>query len=148
VLEKAVSLIKSKQPLNPTTIILPSNSWAKYNHYFVKDFDQDELSIINDFFAHAQTAENERLLYCDFLNIALKEKAERMQEALINLALDDIKNGENNYEQYKKLLADKVHKEDYFFEGTSPKANFLYHYKHMPFLTTSSVGQKLKKIAR
>lgn len=146
--EKSFSAVNDFNSINETLTILPTNSWSNYNHFFVKAFDQDELSLVNDFYAKGQIAENERKVLNNFLNVALEEKSKCMVNTLTALALDDIKNNADLYECRKELLVKRIHAEKYYFEGISPRDRILSISKSITFITTSSAGQKLKRIAK
>jgi len=42
--ERTINQIKEMSPIDSirNLFILPVNSWNKYSHFFVKDFDRDE----------------------------------------------------------------------------------------------------------
>lgn len=126
--------------------ILPENSWKKYNHLFVKNFDRDELDYINRFYN--QCSKCEELLSESSKNFVyqLQQKASYIQEKLVGLAyelLDD-----KAYKEKRESFIKCVVSEPYQFSADYFKISVLQQLSEIKNVTISTCGEKLKKIAK
>src|ERR1017187_6874848 len=58
--EAQASIISDKLHSNNTQdlpSVLPANSWRKFSHLFAKDFDEDELKLVNAFYSSCEDIE-------------------------------------------------------------------------------------------
>jgi hypothetical protein len=142
--EQQILKIKEDGFLSDFTSVLPINTWRDSNHLFVKIFDRDEFEIINQFYTAATLSEAEITKLKQFLPIAMKSKAEAIQQKLIDFACK----GKNEYDVLKEEFLEIVHKEEYWFTPHSPKEKLLHFISNIQFVTTTTAGKKLKDIAK
>jgi len=134
--------------------ILPNNSWQKFNHLFVKDLDRDELDSINNFYNQCSLAEIELRKFNSFLPLAMEEKAKAIYNKLLELADKYSNKGvENNlkegseYSKEKRSLLDTYYKDQEWFLPAGPQQQLNVYINNIKFITTSTLGKKLKSIA-
>ncbi len=143
--ELEIGHLKKSGAVSDYSSILPTSSWTKYNHYFAKDLDEDELAHINNFYNSCQLVENEIGQLRSALSVAMEEKMKIIQEKLLEL-MDETTDKES-YEKRKEKILKLFHKEDYWFLPNAPKEKLLRYLQNISFVMTSSAGQKLKKTA-
>lgn len=127
--------------------ILPFNSWVKYNHLFVYQLDRDELDLINNFYTSCSIAEKEIQRLNSYLPLAMEQKARDLQLKLVELA-DKHKNNKLDYEKQKRSILEIVHGEDYWFLPNAPKQKLISYIQNISHVSTSTAGNKLKKVAK
>ncbi len=150
--EEMIDQIRDKI-LDKTTIdlpsVLPTNSWKKYSHLFVGDFDQDELKHINSFYNYGELIGEFAQRNNNYLWIVTEERAKVMVNKIAELISDSF--GTQTPD------ADIVNKRDYIIKGLD-----MYNLPYTPQktldgmkdyiskiqkITTSNSGLKLKKLA-
>ncbi len=135
-------------------LFMPRSSWGKYKHLFIKDFDDDDINAVDDFY--------NRCVYIDKalaqLSIAsqLEQKANAIHALLPEIAWDVVKNTQeprneellrNEYDSKKKITMQLVDPEPYIFSPSAPKGTIVQALQGLVLITSSNVGSKLKKIA-
>jgi len=143
--EAVISHIKSTGILNLNYQILPSNSWYKYNYLFIKKLDKDEIDILNNFYNQCELLDK-MLCQVNSLPQQLKDKGCHIQKYLTNIAKEAL--SEADYNIKRTLFLEIVNKEKYWFEPEAPKEAIRNTLNNINFITTTTSGQKLKKIAR
>jgi len=151
--EEAIRQIKNTTIFIPISI-LPANSWVKFNHLFVKDLDQDELDIVNNFYNQCYLAETEKRRLSSFLPIAMEEKSKTIYSKLLFLAEKYSENSaevnlkkDSDYTKEKTKLLDTYYGDEEWFLPKNPQNNLLKYINNIEFVTTNTAGVKLKKIA-
>lgn len=141
--------------------ILQSDSWTKYKYLFNRDFDKDEWDAITDFYNRARLLDG-AIKYNNtaFANDVEQIRANR-QRILANYAKDLIKHASSSQEQNPdQLMQDfnsKVSVFDQIYMGK--QGEFAYnpqkpiddakvYLEDLKTITTTTAGQKLKKLAR
>jgi hypothetical protein len=141
--EKMIDGIKNGK-IQEFQTILPTNNWNKYNYMFMKDLDSDELDLINSFYNQ-----------CNILDNALRElsisrqleyKATAIQTALSEIARE-VRDQSEYIEESKKFI-DFISNEKYVFQPQASVTLMTTAISNLTFITTSTVGAKLKKIAK
>ena len=143
--ELQIQHLKESGAISDYSSILPSSSWQKFGYIFVKDFDRDELVLVNNFYNSCQLAETEIKQLRDALSVAMNEKMKIIQHKLLELMANAT--DKESYTTQKEKLLDLFHKEDYWFLPNAPKEKLLRYLQNIILVMTSSAGQKLKKIA-
>jgi hypothetical protein len=144
--EKVVERMKSSgvEISNVMEILLPTNNWVKFNHLFIKNLDRDELDLINNFYNK-----------CAMIDIALgqigisnqlEQKGNYIHNALVQLAKESL--DQVNFDARKKAFLDIIQKEPYIFRPDAPLKTISQGLNSLNPITTSSAGDKLKKIAK
>ena len=128
--------------------ILPTCSWEKYYHLFAKKLHKDEFDLLNSFFWNCSAAQKEFMKSSEkFSDIAMKAKAEKLQDIIINLA-ERNKETPNQYEQERDALLTIAHKETYLFAPHKPAKAFFKYVDNIPQIIGTTAWQKLEKFSR
>lgn len=153
--ERVIFQIKKTEQIDELSPILPTNNWKKYNHLFVKNFDQDELELINNFYAKAEVAENLRLRHLNFDCLSQEEKTKHAQRCIMdfvkNSAVDNLDNAsqvQRDFEHFKKIFLPIIHEEKYGFAAYSPMNKLIKFINVLDLVTTTTAGEKVKAIAQ
>lgn len=139
---------------NVSITILPTNSWLKFNHLFVKRFDRDELESLNNFYNQCSLAQREVERLNSFVPIALEEKARVIYPKLLQLAEKyadkdveyNLRDGSEYAQEREKILATYYGEKEYFLPQ-QPIDDLLKYVNNIENISVSTAGQKLKKIA-
>jgi hypothetical protein len=150
--ESTVDNIKQNKVINDYTSILPSNSWYKYKHLFVKDFDTDEIKLLDFFFLNCSLSEEQIKIFKNYESLAKEEEVKIIQHKLLELA-DKHKDGGKielniGYQQHKNLILEIFHNETYWFQPNASKNKVVEYISTIKPIINTSVGVKLKKIAK
>lgn len=143
--ETEIKNLKEISVVSDYSSVLPASNWGKYNHLFVKDLDRDELTLVNNFYNSCQLVENEIKQLRGALSVAMEEKMKIIQVKLLELI--DKEENEESYKKQKERILELFHKEDYWFLPSAPREKLLRYLQNISFVTTSTAGQKFKKIA-
>ena len=134
--------------------ILPVNSWSKFNYLFAADLDRDELKSLNEFYKQCSLAESAIKRFNDIKEIGRQEKAKMVVQELSNLAVkysgrsvEENMKKDSDYTKEKEFYLGIVNAEDYLFNPNEPLDELTRSLNSVQFVTTSTVGTKLKKIA-
>lgn len=152
--EAAIGLVKDTLTQNPGAslpeiTVLPENSWNKFSNLFTKDFDQDQIRLINKFYSDAErvnyiVTQSNNMFLVNVLN-----RASAIQHANVNL-LANAKHKAN----VVKLIAEfeeRLWRRDaspsiYTPQGFTDQLN--KYLIDIQFLLSTPVGEKFKKIAK
>jgi hypothetical protein len=152
--EKTISEIKNTQAVSEASFVLPVASWQKLQHFFIKDLDNDELTLLNDFYNLCSLAQKEIDRMKGFLPTSNEEKTRLTQRKLMELA-EKYKASENNFEKgsdYMKertaILDNLFYQENSLFQPNISSLRVMTYLQNIRYVSTSSCGQKLKNIAR
>ena len=141
--EKIIDGIKNGK-LQEFQTILPNNNWNKFNYMFMKDLDSDELDLMSSFYNQ-----------CNILDNALRElsisrqleyKATAIQSSLSDIAKQAT--DEEAYKEKSKKFIEFVSNERYIFQPQASVTLMTTAISNITYITTSTAGAKLKKIAR
>ena len=153
--ENSIRVIKDYGIIpNVPIAILPTNSWLKFNHLFVKKFDRDELESLNNFYNQCSLAQREVERLNSFVPIAMEEKAKVIYPKLLKLAEKYAdKDAEHNLSdssdytrERKKILATYYGEREYFLPQ-QPIDDLLKYVNNIENISISTAGRKLKRIA-
>jgi hypothetical protein len=148
--EKAIIEIKNNKAITELSIILPNNTWQFKKHFFLKDLDQDELNLINDFYYKCTYAEQYRNIFYDIRNNSISIKASYLQQKLIDIMHEAFINnkGEDYYAKAKDFLIKNANEEDFIFIANTPRNNIILYIENIIMITPTNAGRILKKIAK
>ncbi len=145
--ERTLKVIKESGVIAETTFVMPVSSWKKFQHYFVKDFDIDELDDLNHFYNLCILIQKEVNRMKDQLPTSNEEKIKITQQKLLDLA-DKYAGNEAGYLQARKeILYDRFFSEVEWFIPDLPKTRTMQHLGNVKPVLTTTCGKKLKKIA-
>jgi len=144
--EKVVEQMKmgSVAITNTTKILLPTNNWIRYNYLFIKDFDRDELDLINNFYNQCSSIDSG--LSQMSISKQLEQKGSSIQNTLAQIAKDSISKAD--FDNKKKNFLDIIVKENCAFYPDAPRSIINQGLNNLTMITTSTIGNKLKKIAK
>jgi hypothetical protein len=146
--ERTISAIDSVKKVAETTLVMPVASWHKFQHLFVSDLDSDELTLINNFYNLCTLIQ----AHIDRINaqipISNEEKIRVAQHLLGKLAWKYSGNKES-YDLNKDLIISKLNGEVWWFSPDFPTMKLFSEYlPAVKFVSTTTCGEKLKKIAK
>ena len=157
--ERALRKVKnslSKEILEADIVVMPEDSWSKHRYLFVRNFDRDEWDLITDFYAKCKLIdESIRYNNSAFLNDVEQIRANK-QRVLADYTKEHVKL-ENTDDEIRDFMeiTDKfdtvyMKRQDTFMYLPVKPVNDakLYLSGISISLSQSSVGTKLKKIAR
>lgn len=142
-------------------IVMPSNSWERYKHLFVRNFDRDEWDAITEFYNKARLLDGAiRFNNSAFMNDAEQIRINR-QRILADLANEILKRAEQNpnadvstelktfndkLDIFDKLYMDK--QGQFSYKPMKPLNDAKLYLEDWVTLTTTSVGAKLKRLTK
>jgi len=127
--------------------ILPVNSWARCQHEFINDLDEDEFNLINDFYNKCSIVNENIGRIIDGLVVSNNEKRKLTQQIILELSKLH-KEDKDKYEEDKRKIFDLFSKEILTFNPDVEINTIQRYLPQIQFITASSCGNKLKKIAR
>jgi len=146
--EKTITDLKNSRLIIGTSFVMSTSSWQKFQHFFIADFDNDELVLLNDFYNLTTLAQTEINRIKNFLPISNEEKIRLTQLKLLDLAVLCKGNPNLYLEEKKQILEDGFYKETEWFQPDVSEAKLFHYLPNIRFVSTSSCGQKLKRIAK
>lgn len=152
--ESAIQTVKDALSSNPNTVtlpeitVLPENNWKKFADLFSKDFDQDEIKLINKFYSDVERVSYIVTQANNMFIINVLNRASSIQFSNLNIiAGSNASNVKQMVEEFEdRLWRKEVSPSLYFPKGFTENLN-----KYLPdisFVLSTNVGEKLKKIAR
>ncbi len=153
VAEKTITDIKNTGVVSEITLILPTNSWQKFQHLFISNLNQDELTLINDFYNLGTVIQKEVDRMKNHLPISNEEKIKVTQQLFAELAKkykDSDKNfdKDSDYTKERDSIRQILDEEENWF---MPNINIKRLQQYLPnirYITATTCDSKLKKIAK
>lgn len=133
--------------------VLTTNSWRRYSNLFASDFDQDQITEINQFFSICEDVDDYVQRDNSFFWINSKHRAEVVQEKLAEAISSsfDAENTAFNKEKVDAFVDNVLNTFSNHFYTYAPNKtiNYLNDFigKFKP-ITTTTTGSKLKKLAK
>lgn len=157
--EKNIDDIKNGTDISSELVsILPIYSWEKSYQIFTRHLNRDNFDFLNSFFHNCKAAQQELIRLRSFLTgIAMKKKAELVQEKLLDLAekykdQNFIKDGKidtaSEYVKEKESVFKIFYQENDWFLPNRPKEDFLKYVSNIKQITGTVVAEKLRQIAK
>ncbi|MCW1888358.1 MAG: hypothetical protein KIH67_002280 [Candidatus Moranbacteria bacterium] len=155
--EDRIRLIKEmikNQSSDDLPLVFTTKSWKVYSHLFVSDFDSDELKLINSFYDYGDLIEEFGKKDNNFFWVNTEEKAKVLQQIIGQVIEGYYEEGADiqNFEEkiVKKLNFIRKGFDSYGFTYSPQRTvgemqNYL---EKIDYITTSTCGAKLKKIAK
>lgn len=122
-------------------------NWKKTRIYFVSIFDQDEYRLISELFSLALDLETEREILKRQINTTFLTKTKALQEETLKIASENIDLENSIYIEITKKYAEKVYLDNPDYIADLPKQNIGFLLSSYKNVSTSSAGEKLKKIS-
>lgn len=150
--ESIIDQIKKSESIEASQILLPTNNWSKYNYLFIKDLDRDELDLVNNFYNQCELI-NKSLSQLS-ISSQLEQKSNAIHSALVQLAMEESKLSADdnvnrtNFNYKKERFLNIIHFDGYAFQPDLPRNKIIKTLICIDKITTSSAGNKLKRIAK
>ena len=144
--EKSISVIRESGTVTETTFVMPASSWNKFQHYFVSDFDSDELDLLSHFYNLCIVIQKEVDRMKDQLPTSNQEKIKITQQKLLDLAEKYAGDEEKYLQARKAILYDRFFLENEWFKPKLPEDRVIQHLISINSVLTTTCGQKLKKL--
>ena len=137
--------------------ILPSNSWTKNHHLFIQDLDSDEYTLVRNFFTKCELLD--RALSQLSSSAQLEQKSHALYFGLMQIAKDLVQNitapiDDATRDSLVRLFKIRTAEFNniYSTDGTTfnpnaPVEKVVQILSEINFVTTSTAGEKLKRIA-
>jgi hypothetical protein len=145
--ERAILEIQNKKIISELSVILQNNTWQHKNHLFLNVLAQDEINLIDNFYYKCHLSEKYRKMQYDSRNDAIISKSNYLQNKLIDIMYDSI-TSDKNYEDMRQKIIEMANREDWLFDPNTPRSNLIEYIGNITFITSTSAGIKLKKIAK
>lgn len=130
-------------------VIFQTNSWKKYSHMFVSDFDQDELKLINSFYDYGEQIEEFAKRNNEFFWINVEERGKVTLQKLADIIIEAFDDSDPNTYITKKreFLSNGFDNHNIPYTPKKTLDGVKNYLERIQKITTSSCGIKLKKIA-
>lgn len=142
--ERIINGLRNNLPkFDPWVTILPASNWSNYSYLFTDDLDQDELDLINNFYNDCSVVEKGASLLD--VGTQLYQKGNHIQSTLANLAKSA--SSPDDYLEKKNKFIKIIERETYIFSPKLPQEKIVSVLGKIKDITTSTAGNKLKRIA-
>ena len=147
-LKKLLEIISSKRNFYHSTPIIKENSWGKYKFLFIKCLDQDEYSLISEFYSTACRIEEERLILIKQTITSFEAKCRAFHESVDTTAKQKYDNSDEEFLGICEKIVKKVCLPTPTYHSTEPQGLMNLLLQNIKYITTSTACLKIKKIAR
>jgi hypothetical protein len=134
--------------------ILPVNSWRKCSHLFVKDFDLDDIQLLNTFYSSCEVIEDLVNRQNNFVWITTEERAKTVQRILAEIHDDfqkeyllDHAAAQKKFDDRKKALGDFYANETLSYAPDKILRGLKFQTQNLKRITSTPCGAKLKELA-
>ena len=142
--EKGISEMRNALPkFDPWISLLPTSSWDEYGHIFTDLFDQDELDLINEFYANCRILEK-AAQQLD-AGAQLESKAGHIQGALADIAMSS--ESKEKYNEGKKKLIELYQQEEHLYHPKAAEDRVIAVLSQVNSIATTTAGEKLKMVS-
>ena len=150
-IEEALKKLREAQSnmnFYPTAPIIKENSWEKYKFLFIKNLDQDEYSLISEFYSIACRIEEERSILIRQIIMSFETKCRAMHESFVDVAEHKPELKPQEFLDETVKIAEKVVLNTPPYQSLTPIKLIEKLIKNIKYIATSSAGSKIKKFAR
>jgi hypothetical protein len=129
--------------------VLNGKSWKTYSHLFVRDFDQDELRLMSDFYDYCELIDDMGRRNNNFFWVSTDEKAKVYQQTFAKLIVEASDSSDPAAAEAKRKAIFATLDQPGFSYTPVKTTNVMRDYvaKLRP-ITTSTCGAKLKRLAK
>lgn len=130
--------------------VLPANNWSDAQHLFIKDLDEDEFNLINNFYHMCEIIDKNVEFHKDYKTVSFDEKARTIQNKLMELADKHQAVGMTgkDYVEERNRILGTFAPEPFLFEVDAPKFLIQRFLPQIRYVTSSTAGEKLKRLAK
>ena len=144
-ISKLKEIIDANDMIADLPLVLPSNNWKLYRNIFIRDFDQDEVKLISSFYELAETIDDFSKRKNNFFWITTEERARVTQQKLGEIFTTS--ETDEQVEIRRQSLVDRYDKYPISYTPQHPLNQVKKHLNSIQFITTTTLGSKLKNIA-
>lgn len=131
-----------------SALIIKENSWEKFKFLFIKYLDQDEYSLISEFYSTACRIEEERSILIRQIIMSFETKCRALHESFVDIAKQNPDMGKANFLDITNKITEKVKMNTPQYQSTAPIELVKQLIQNIKYITTSTAGSKIKKFAR
>lgn len=130
--------------------VFPTENWKKYSHLFVRDFDQDELKLLNNFYDFGELIEDFAKRNNNYFWITTEERARVTVQKIAKFVDESFgtTNPDDNVLKRRNYISKGMDMYNQIYAPKKTLDGIRDYLPKIPKITTSSCGIKLKKIAR
>jgi hypothetical protein len=128
--------------------IIKENSWEKFKFLFIQYLDQDEYSLISEFYSIACRIEEERSILIRQIIMSFETKCRAMHESFVDVAEHKPELKPQEFLDETVKIAEKVVLNTPPYQSLTPIKLIEKLIKNIKYIATSSAGSKIKKFAR
>lgn len=128
--------------------IIKENSWEKFKFLFIQYLDQDEYSLISEFYSIACRIEEERSILIRQIIMSFETKCRAMHESFVDVAEHKPELKPQEFLDETVKIAEKVVLNTPPYQSLMPIKLIEKLIKNIKYIATSSAGSKIKKFAR
>jgi len=145
--EKILKEIKVTAITAKTKTILRSSSWFEKRHLIINDFDNDEITLLDEFYSSAETIEQSRKNLVYSMENGMYSKSVAIQNELMSNIMNNIDQPDKMKKNRDDFL-NEAGKEGYIFSPDGPIQTVSAELSSVRFVSGSSTATKLKTIAK
>ena len=147
--ERAIRVLKDRERMKdlPEMKILPQNNWSKYSQLFAKDFDQDEMQLLNEFYSDVETIHS-IVSYGNGLELFLlniKSRTEAIHNAIVYIT-QTTQTGEQTRDKVREFTQN-LENSTYHYSPQGFNNTLDIYLDKVTFITKTPTGSKLKRLA-
>ena len=135
--------------------VLPVNSWRLYSHLFVKDFDLDDVQLLNNFYSSCEIIEDLSNRQNNFVWITTEERAKAVQNVLAEIHDDFQKEtvakdplAQERFNRRKGGLGEFYANEVLAYAPDKILKGLKFQTQNLKRITPTPCGAKLKDLAK
>ena len=145
--EKKITEIKVNGISSDTKTVLRNISWFTMRHLIISKFDNDEINLLDEFYAGAEIIESARKSLVDTRDNTLLSKSTAVQNELMSNIMANIENQEALNKNRDKFIH-LANAEGFSFDPDGPVMVANKELERIRFISGASAGTKLKNIAK
>lgn len=123
--------------------IIKGNSWEKYKFRFVKKLDQDEYSLISEFYSTACRIEEERSILVKQTIISFEAKCRAFHELVVAIAEQKYDSSDKEFLDACDKIVKKVCLSTPTYHSTMPQGLMSLLLHNIKYVTTSTACSKI-----
>jgi len=144
---KKLREVQSNMNFYPSDPIIRENNWEKYKFLFIKNLDQDEYSLISEFYSTACRIEEERSILIRQIIMSFETKCRALHESFVDIAKQNPDMSKEEFLEITNKIAEKVRENTPGYQSRTPRELMNLLLQNIKYITTSTAGSKIKKFA-
>lgn len=134
--------------------VLPTNSWRKYSHLFIKDFDLDDIQLLNTFYSSCEIIEDLANRQNNFVWITTEERAKIVQAVLAQVhddfqvdTINKLSIAQDKFNARKQALDDYYSNDATSYAPDKILRGLKFQTQNLKRVASTPCGVKLKELA-